>query len=86
MGIFGKIFGKSSSGDTASITDDDDDDVRLVTCSFCGDEVPEDEVDDEDGICDGCMEVGDTRYCCGMMYTDHEDACMSCGEPFRYHD
>lgn len=86
MGLFSKIFGSSANVDADTDYTTDTDDEEMVTCSFCEEEVPASEVNGDDGICDGCLEVGSTRYCCGVMYTDHEPNCMSCGEPFDYYD
>lgn len=56
--------------------------MKLV-CSSCEEEV-EDEADwhDDDQMCNACREVGDAaQYCCGVIYEDGEDTCMSCGDP-----
>jgi hypothetical protein len=54
-----------------------------LLCSSCEQEV-EDETDwhDDDQMCNACWEVGDAaQYCCGVIYEDGEDTCMSCGDP-----
>lgn len=54
------------------------------TCTVCDATVDEADFDDEEQLCSACFEVsGDSapRYCCGVIYEDGEDTCMSCGEP-----
>jgi hypothetical protein len=60
-----------------------------LICTSC-DEVVEDEADWVDfngvGYCNDCFENGasdgsGTKYCCGVIYEDGEDHCMSCGDP-----
>lgn len=75
MGLFARLFGGLSSGQA----DDDTNEDTMVACEECGEEVPTSEVD-EYGICDGCQNDDGTHYCCGVMYTDGEAECMSCGE------
>ena len=87
MGLFNRLFQGWSTGDAdGEDTEEGGSSVDVVTCAFCGDDgVPADQGDD-DGVCDGCREVGDTRYCCGTMYQDREPNCLGCGEPFEYRD
>lgn len=74
MGLFSKLFGSASGSgaytDSAEETD---------SCQECGEEYPVSELDDND-ICEGCANDDGTRYCCGLMYTDGESECFSCGE------
>lgn len=54
-----------------------------LVCTSCEEEI-EDEADwdDESQMCNACFEVsGGPTYCCGIMYDNGEDTCMSCGEP-----
>jgi hypothetical protein len=57
----------------------------LVTfvCTACEEEVKDPaNWDEEDQLCIPCFEVsGGPKYCCGAIYEDGEDTCMSCGEP-----
>lgn len=49
------------------------------TCDSCGRFI---RADDDSGLCETCLEVSDgPKYCCGLIYEDGEDTCMSCGEP-----
>lgn len=51
------------------------------TCDSCGCEVDEDDM--EEGQCEECYnsEYTGPKYCCGAIYEEGEDTCMSCGEP-----
>ena len=76
MGLFSNIFGGSSSSE-----DDDGSDgsATTVTCDSCGTEKDESEI--EWGQCEQCRsEYSGTTYCCGQIYEEGEDTCMSCGE------
>lgn len=75
VGFLNKLLGsvmRNQSGD----------DSGKFTCETCGCEV-DDEDDLEDGECEDCAgsEYTGDKYCCGMIYEDGEDTCMSCGEP-----
>jgi len=74
MGISGNLFTPRTRPTEAVATDDATD-----TCDTCGEEYPLDELD-ESGLCEDCANDDGTRYCCGMMYTDGESWCSSCGE------
>jgi len=55
-----------------------------LICTSCDEEVAEDDWHEEDQLCTACFEVsgdGTATYCCGVIYEDGEDTCMSCGEP-----
>ena len=74
MGFLGNLLGsiaRSQGGE----------DSGKFFCETCGQEV-DDEDDLEDGECDECAasEYTGPKYCCGIMYDDGEDTCMSCGE------
>lgn len=71
----GVLQAMGSSGSTATV----DSDEYMVRCRSCGDLVDEDGA--EDGLCEDCLDSDGTTYCCGMMYTDGEQFCRSCGDP-----
>ena len=77
MSFLGKLFGGLAvgRGDVARSA------ASTLTCDSCGAEVDEDEI--EGGECEDCYnsEYSGPRYCCGAIYEDGEDTCMSCGEP-----
>ena len=55
-----------------------------LVCTSCDEEVDdEDYWDEESQLCNACCgEVsGGPMYCCGIIYEDGEDTCMSCGDP-----
>lgn len=61
------------------------DDMTTLTCEGCGEPIEDvgnyTDFNGEDWH-EACFEVsGGASYCCGMMYEDGEDTCMSCGEP-----
>lgn len=60
-------------------------DEDMLVCEGCGDQIDSDttriDFNGEDWH-EACFEVrSGPRYCCGAMYTDGEDTCLSCGEP-----
>lgn len=66
---------------TGANDDDAEGATTTVTCESCGWDVDEDEI--EDGECPECREseYSGPKYCCGMIYENGEDTCLSCGEP-----
>jgi hypothetical protein len=55
-----------------------------LICTVCEEEVDEVDWHGEDELCTDCFQnSGDDgdKYCCGAIYEDGEDTCMSCGEP-----
>lgn len=76
MGFLSNLFGGSASPDVAG----SDSTVTTLTCDSCGDEV--DEEDMQEGQCEDCYgsDYSGDKYCCGILYEDGEDTCMSCGE------
>lgn len=70
--------GDSSAPDHGSESDADE----MIVCSECGDTV--DEYESEDGECYECRYPDGypgPKYCCGAIYEEGEDTCLSCGEP-----
>ena len=52
------------------------------TCTSCDNKVSKANWHEEDQLCNACFEVSDgPKYCCGAIYEEGEDTCMSCGEP-----
>lgn len=70
-GVLQAMGGGSTAADGA--------DEYTVRCRSCGDHVDEDS--SEDGLCEDCLDSDETTYCCGVMYTDGEQFCRSCGDP-----
>lgn len=77
MGFFSSLFSKSAVSSDGDASDEE----TTLTCDSCGDEV--DENDMQEGQCEDCYNSDDSgpRYCCGAIYEEGEDTCMSCGEP-----
>lgn len=78
MGILGRIFGGGSDDREEGDTTEADTTHR---CTCCGGALGEDP--EAWGLCEECYEDAEpsARYCCGVIYEDGEDTCMSCGEP-----
>lgn len=76
MGFLNNLFGVFASNDSGSSSSSG----TTLTCDTCGDDV--DEEDMENGQCEDCYNNDDSgaKYCCGMIYEEGEDTCMSCGE------
>jgi hypothetical protein len=76
MGLFSALFGGSS----ATSDGDANDEETPLTCDSCGDDV--DESDMQEGQCEECYnsDYSGTTYCCGAIYEEGEDTCLSCGE------
>lgn len=68
---------QATSGGGSSDTDGSDE--YQVRCRSCGELVDEDDV--EDGVCEDCFDSDEPNCCCGIMYTDGESFCGSCGDP-----
>lgn len=77
VGIFDRFFSGRSGADAAVPVAADE----QLTCDSCGQDV--DEYEMEEGQCLDCRssEYTGAKYCCGAIYEDGEDTCMSCGEP-----
>jgi hypothetical protein len=77
MGLLSRLF----SGAAASNGEDPGGAETMLTCDSCGCEV--DENDMQEGQCEECYgsDYSGAKYCCGAIYEDGEDTCMSCGEP-----
>lgn len=59
--------------------------MTTLICEGCGEPIDDDdnyiETDGEDWHIT-CSELrGGPSYCCGLIYEDGEDTCVSCGEP-----
>jgi len=54
-----------------------------LVCTSCDDEIAEESHWYEDvEMCVACVENSNApMYCCGVMYSDGESACRSCGDP-----
>ena len=54
-------------------------------CTWCDEEVDEADWQEEAKVCTACFDDSGgsdvTKYCCGQIYEEGEDTCMSCGEP-----
>ena len=76
MGFISSLLGSFTAGNKVSSGGSGE----TLTCDSCGDDV--DEEDMEEGQCEDCRSAEYTgpKYCCGVMYEDGEDTCMSCGE------
>lgn len=76
MGFLSSLFGGSAAGDDEASSGS----VTTLECDSCGDEVDEEDMDQ--GKCEDCnnSEYTGATYCCGVMYEEREDTCMSCGE------
>lgn len=77
MSLIGRLFGSSSDDSSASTSDA----LETEACPSCGKET--DVLDFTEGQCDDCnadSEYSGSKYCCGAIYEDGEDTCMSCGE------
>nr|BFE42593.1 hypothetical protein GCM10017547_04860 [Pseudarthrobacter oxydans] len=77
MGFFSTLFNglvSSSDGNT-------NEEEATLTCDSCGDDVDENEM--QEGQCEECYnsDYSGPTYCCGAIYEEGEDTCMSCGEP-----
>ncbi|PNH86110.1 hypothetical protein CXZ05_03135 [Arthrobacter sp. AFG20] len=76
MGFFTSLFG----GSAVSSDGDAGDEETTLTCDSCGGDV--DENDMQEGQCEECYnDYSGPTYCCGAIYEEGEDTCMSCGEP-----
>ena len=77
MSFLGKMFSGLSGGSG----EDAGGAANTLTCDSCGAEVDEDEI--EGGECEDCYnsDYSGSSYCCGVIYEEGEDTCMSCGEP-----
>ena len=77
MSFFSKLFSRSDGSNDKDTSGP----KPPLTCDCCGCEV--DESDMQEGQCPECYnsEYTGPKYCCGMIYEDGEDTCMSCGEP-----
>ena len=76
MGIFSSLFGGSKASDEDSSSSV----ATTLTCDSCGDDV--DDEDMQEGQCEDCYsDYSGPTYCCGMIYEEGEDSCVSCGEP-----
>lgn len=69
-------MGRCGGGDTT---------VTTLICEGCDEPIEDDgshiDFNGEDWH-EACFEVsGGPTYCCGIMYENGEDTCMSCGEP-----
>ena len=76
MGFLNSLFGGSKGSDSEASSGS----VTTLTCDSCGTAV--DEEDMEEGQCEDCYnsEYTGAKYCCGQIYEEGEDTCMSCGE------
>ncbi len=77
MGFFSTLL----SGFTGSSDGNSGEDETTLTCESCGDDVNESDM--QEGQCEECYnsDYSGTNYCCGAIYEEGEDTCMSCGEP-----
>ena len=76
MGLLSRLFSGFASDD-----EDASGAVATLTCDSCGCDVDEDDM--QEGHCEDCYnsEYAGAKYCCGAIYEEGEDTCMSCGEP-----
>ena len=59
--------------------------MTALICEGCNEPIEDSHVDfNGEDWHEACFEVSDgPSYCCGIMYDDGEDTCLSCGESLQ---